>query len=67
MDFSEYTGPSDEWIALERDLPADVPDLDPNQLKDAVNKAREEGAARELIEQGELLYTLAVDVINKHT
>ncbi|KAL4775431.1 Alpha/Beta hydrolase protein [Aspergillus nidulans var. acristatus] len=52
MDFSEYTGPSDEWIALERDLPADVPDLDPNQLKDAVNKAREEGAARELIEQG---------------
>ncbi|KAL4907910.1 hypothetical protein BDW74DRAFT_166498 [Aspergillus multicolor] len=52
MDFSEYTGPSDEWIALECNLPTDVPDLNPNQLKDTVNKGREEVAAREMIEQG---------------
>ncbi|KAL4865920.1 hypothetical protein BDV12DRAFT_173729 [Aspergillus spectabilis] len=52
MNFSEYTGPSAEWIALERDLPKDTPDLTTEQLKAAVNKGREEVAARELVEQG---------------
>ncbi|KAL3463556.1 Alpha/Beta hydrolase protein [Aspergillus heterothallicus] len=52
MDFSQYTGPSDEWIALEKTLPAPVTGLTPEQLKDATNKGREEVAAREMVEQG---------------
>ncbi|KAL2868985.1 alpha/beta hydrolase [Aspergillus lucknowensis] len=51
MDFSEYTGPSDEWIALERDLPP-PPDLTTEELKVAVNKGREDIAARAMVEQG---------------
>ncbi|KAL2818608.1 Alpha/Beta hydrolase protein [Aspergillus granulosus] len=52
MDFSEYTGPSEEWVALEKTLPAAAPDLTTEQLKDATNKGREEIAAREMVEQG---------------
>jgi hypothetical protein len=52
MDFSEYTGPSDEWIALEKTLPTTTPNLSTEQLKDVTNKGREEVAAREMIEQG---------------
>lgn len=49
MDFSQYTGPSAEWLALEKDLPAGPdPNLSPAELKAVVNKARVEGAAREL-------------------
>jgi hypothetical protein len=52
MDFSEYTGPSEEWIALEKTLPTTIPDLTTEQLKDVTNKGREEVAAREMVEQG---------------
>ncbi|KAL2849905.1 Alpha/Beta hydrolase protein [Aspergillus pseudoustus] len=52
MDFSEYTGPSEEWIALEKTLPTATPDLTIEQFKDVTNKGREEVAARELVEQG---------------
>ncbi|KAL4951348.1 Alpha/Beta hydrolase protein [Aspergillus filifer] len=52
MDFSEYTGPSEEWIAVERELPTSTPDLTTEQLKAVTNSGREEVAARELIEQG---------------
>ncbi|KAI9368662.1 Alpha/Beta hydrolase protein [Aspergillus egyptiacus] len=51
MDFSEYTGPSDEWAALEAVLPAPTPGLSAEQLKAATNKTREELAAREMVEQ----------------
>ncbi|KAL3448307.1 Alpha/Beta hydrolase protein [Aspergillus insuetus] len=51
MDFSEYTGPSEEWIALEKTLPTTTPDLTTEQLKDVTNKGREEAAAREMVEQ----------------
>ena len=33
MDFSEYTGPSEEWIAVERELPTSAPNLSPKELK----------------------------------
>ncbi|KAL4932476.1 alpha/beta hydrolase [Aspergillus undulatus] len=52
MDFSEYTGPSKEWLELERQLPAPPPNLTTAQLKEATNNGREEIAAKELIEQG---------------
>jgi hypothetical protein len=51
-DFSEYTGPSDEWIALERTLPAPGHRLSAEQLKAVTNKDREDLAAREMAEQG---------------
>ncbi|KAL5335082.1 Alpha/Beta hydrolase protein [Aspergillus crustosus] len=50
-DFSEYTGPSAEWLALERNLPA-APDLTTEQLKAITNKTREEASAKELSEHG---------------
>jgi hypothetical protein len=52
MDFSEYTGPSEEWIALEKTLPTTTPNLTTEQLKDVTNKDREDVAAREMVEQG---------------
>ena len=44
LDFSQYGGPSDEWLAIEKTLPAMTFDLntDPVTLKNAVNKDREE-------------------------
>ncbi|KAJ5488623.1 hypothetical protein N7539_003513 [Penicillium diatomitis] len=44
MDFSEYTGPSAEWLAIEPTLPA-MPQMPPLELRDMVNKGREELAA----------------------
>lgn len=43
-DFSEYTGPSADWIALEPTLPP-LPDLPILELRSLVNKGREELAA----------------------
>lgn len=43
-DFSEYTGPSADWIALEPTLPP-LPDLPILELRNLVNKGREELAA----------------------
>lgn len=44
LDFSQYGGPSDEWLAIEKTLQAMTFDLntDPVALKNAVNKDREE-------------------------
>jgi acetyl esterase/lipase len=52
MDFSEYTGPSAEWLALEPTLPALPKDLSVEQLKALLNKGREESAAQDMINQG---------------
>ncbi|KAL4804104.1 Alpha/Beta hydrolase protein [Aspergillus unguis] len=51
MDFSEYTGPSEEWLALEKHLPAE-PERSLDELKALVNKTREDGSARDLITEG---------------
>ncbi|KAJ5783080.1 Alpha/beta hydrolase fold-3 [Penicillium paradoxum] len=51
-DFSEYTGPSAEWLALEPTL-GDLPkDLSVEELKALLNKGREESAAQDMIDQG---------------
>lgn len=44
-DFSEYTGPSADWITLEPTLPQ-VPELGAEELKQLLNKTREELAAQ---------------------
>ncbi|KAJ5584963.1 uncharacterized protein N7459_004763 [Penicillium hispanicum] len=49
-DFSEYTGPSADWIALESTLPS-VPELDPEDLKRVMNKSREEISAQALVQE----------------
>lgn len=43
-DFSQYTGPSEDWIALEPTLPP-MPKLPILELRALVNKGREELAA----------------------
>lgn len=43
-DFSEYTGPSADWVALEPTIPP-MPQLPILELRDLVNKGREELAA----------------------
>lgn len=50
-DFSEYTGPSADWIALEASLPK-VPDLPLDQLIHVLNKDREDRAAKSMVELG---------------
>ena len=47
MDFSQYGGPSDEWLAVEKTLPARTFDisLDPIVLRNAVNTERETRSA----------------------
>ncbi|KAJ5184241.1 hypothetical protein N7492_001857 [Penicillium capsulatum] len=50
-DFSEYTGPSADWIALEPSLPK-APDLPLDQLIQFVNKDREERAAETMVSSG---------------
>lgn len=51
-DFSEFAGPSADWIALEPTLPAPPTDLSVEELRDFINKGREELAAKGLNEQG---------------
>lgn len=50
-DFSEYTGPSADWIALEPSLPK-VPELALDRLIHVLNKDREDRAAEAMVEQG---------------
>ncbi|CBY00816.1 hypothetical protein IAQ61_011726 [Plenodomus lingam] len=47
LDFSPYGGPSEEWLAVEKTLPATRFDtsIDPVVLRETVNKEREERAA----------------------
>ncbi|KAL3481412.1 Alpha/Beta hydrolase protein [Aspergillus californicus] len=52
MDFSEYTGPSAEWKALEATLPPRTTGLTTAELKATTNKGREDVSARDMIEQG---------------
>ncbi|KAL2832593.1 Alpha/Beta hydrolase protein [Aspergillus cavernicola] len=51
MDFSEYTGPSKEWLVLEPALPTRTPGLTTEELKAITNKGREDVAARDMMEQ----------------
>lgn len=52
VDFSEYTGPSADWVALESTLPPAPTDLSAEQLRDLMNKNREELAAKGMNKQG---------------
>jgi len=47
LDFSQYGGPSEEWLAVEKTLPASTHDLtmDPVVLRTAVNAERQSKAA----------------------
>lgn len=47
LDFSQYGGPSNEWLAIEKTLPSLTFDtnIDPLALKNAVNQEREERTA----------------------
>ena len=47
LDFSQYGGPSEEWLAVEKTLPARTYDvtMDPHVLREAVNAERESRAA----------------------
>jgi len=47
LDFSQYGGPSEEWLAVQATLPATRFDIsiDPNILKDTMNKEREARSA----------------------
>ncbi|KAJ5366341.1 hypothetical protein N7541_000282 [Penicillium brevicompactum] len=51
-DFSEYAGPSVEWLAVEAVLPAPPTGLSIEQMKDLQNKGREDSAAQDMIDQG---------------
>lgn len=44
-DFSEYTGPSADWIALEPTLPK-LPEVGVEELKQMLNKNRDDLAAQ---------------------
>lgn len=52
LDFSHYGGPSEEWLAVQKTLPALTFDtsLDPNVLKNAVNTERETRTAAVMVE-----------------
>jgi hypothetical protein len=52
-DFSQYTGPSADWIALEPTLPP-MPNLPILELRALVNKGREELAAHGMASIGML-------------
>ncbi|OJJ81308.1 alpha/beta hydrolase [Aspergillus glaucus CBS 516.65] len=51
-DFSEYTGPSPEWLALEPTLPQPPKNLSVEELKALLNKSREETSTQDMIHQG---------------
>jgi acetyl esterase/lipase len=51
-DFSQYAGPSPEWVTLAATLPAPPQGLSIEQLKTLLNKDREESAAQDMIDQG---------------
>ncbi|KAF7591950.1 hypothetical protein BBP40_000858 [Aspergillus hancockii] len=51
-DFSEYTAPIEEWLVLEKTLPALPADLSMEQLKVAANQDREARSAKAMIDEG---------------
>lgn len=52
-DFSEYGVPTQEWLAIEKTLPAKPEGLTPDQLKAIVNDLWEKTAAKAVIDEGE--------------
>lgn len=51
-DFSQFTGPSAEWLALEPTLPSQ-PERSVKDLKKMVNSVRENAAGQIMINEGE--------------
>ena len=56
-DFSQYTGPSDEWLALEATLPAATPGLSIAQRKAEANTLRETVSASAMQTLGPQVHT----------
>lgn len=52
MDFSEYTGPSEEWLALEATLPPPPLGLSIEELKACNNTRREQDAVEAMNKLG---------------
>ena len=52
-DYSEYTGPSADWLAVEATLPP-VPDMTPEESKAWRNKTSEDMSAKLMAETGQL-------------
>lgn len=50
-DFSQFTGPSADWSALEPTLPP-LPNVGIEELKQIVNKSREDLAAQGIANRG---------------
>ncbi|KAH7359695.1 Alpha/Beta hydrolase protein [Pyrenochaeta sp. MPI-SDFR-AT-0127] len=59
LDFSQYGGPSEEWLAVEKTLPALTFDInaDPVALRSAVNSERENRTAAIMAELGAHVHT----------
>lgn len=57
-DFSQYTGPSADWIALEPTIPP-LPNLPILELRSLVNKGREELAAHGMKNIGMCVWKLS--------
>lgn len=53
-DYSEFSTPTEEWIAYEKTLPPPPTDLDVHAMKDMINRAREESAANAMVNEGML-------------
>lgn len=51
-DFSHYGGPSGEWLAVEKTLPAPVANQTLTELVEITNKTREAVSAQEMVDQG---------------
>lgn len=52
MDFTQYSAPSAEWLALEPSLPALPEGLSTEELKKLLNDGREAASAKQMVEQG---------------
>lgn len=63
-DFSQFGGPSQEWLAVEATLPATTFDLSipPETLKENVNKEREARTAKEMEKLAPLVQTATYDI-----
>jgi len=61
-DFTEYAGPSADWVALEPSLPS-VPDVSAEELKQIVNKTREDLAAQGM--KGQCLHSNADNLLTQ--
>lgn len=55
MDFTAYTAPSAEWLALEPKLPPFPDGLGTLELRKLLNDGREAASAKQMVEQGDFL------------